>query len=112
MEEDNKYIKRQKIYKIIMLMILTAFVTSILTAIYIVKLDGNTQTTNNSGVSSILNVLTSDSNLTKSLKGIDMICFNDQGKIIDFEVMLRPKSGLEALAAQMGQRLAAFTPKV
>ena len=42
MEEDNKYIKRQKIYKIIMLMILTAFVTSILTAIYIVKLDGNT----------------------------------------------------------------------
>lgn len=34
MEEDNKYIKRQKIYKIIMLMILTAFVTSILTAIY------------------------------------------------------------------------------
>ena len=56
MEEDNKYIKRQKIYKIIMLMILTAFVTSILTAIYIVKLDGNTQTTNNSGVSSILNV--------------------------------------------------------
>ena len=41
-----------------------------------------------------------------------MICFNDQGKIIDFEVMLRPKSGLAALAAQMGQRLAAFTPKV
>lgn len=73
MEEDNKYIKRQKIYKIIMLMILTAFVTSILTAIYIVKLDGNTQTTNNSGVSSILNVLTSDSNLTKSLKGIETI---------------------------------------
>ena len=47
----------------------------------------------------------------KKLKGIDMIQFNDQGQIIDFEVMLRPKSGLEALAAQMGQRMAAFLPK-
>lgn len=44
----------------------------------------------------------------KKLKGIDMIQFNSQGKIIDFEVMLRPKSGLEALAAQMGQRMMAF----
>ena len=46
----------------------------------------------------------------KSLKGIDMIRFNEQGKIIDFEVMIRPKSGLEALAVQMGQRMAAFMP--
>lgn len=41
----------------------------------------------------------------KKLKGIDMIQFNEQGKIIDFEVMIRPKSGLEALAALMGQRM-------
>ena len=47
----------------------------------------------------------------KKLKGIDMIQFNEQGQIIDFEVMLRPKSGLEALAAQMGQRMAAFLPQ-
>lgn len=47
----------------------------------------------------------------KKLKGIDMIRFNEQGKIVDFEVMLRPKSGLEALAAQMGQRMATFKPK-
>ncbi|MGE8560724.1 MAG: nuclear transport factor 2 family protein [Acinetobacter sp.] len=47
----------------------------------------------------------------KKLKGIDMIRFNEQGQIVDFEVMLRPKSGLEALAAQMGQRMAAFMPK-
>ena len=47
----------------------------------------------------------------KKLKGIDMIQFNEHGQIIDFEVMLRPKSGLEALAAQMGQRMAAFMPK-
>ncbi|TCB50786.1 nuclear transport factor 2 family protein [Acinetobacter sp. ANC 4779] len=47
----------------------------------------------------------------KKLKGIDMILFNEQGQIFDFEVMLRPKSGLEALAVQMGQRMAAFMPK-
>ncbi len=47
----------------------------------------------------------------KKLKGIDMIRFNEQGLIVDFEVMIRPKSGLEALAAQMGQRMAAFIPK-
>ena len=46
----------------------------------------------------------------KQLKGIDMLRFNEQGKIIDFEVMIRPKSGLEALAVQMGQRMAAFMP--
>ena len=46
----------------------------------------------------------------KSLKGIDMIRFNEHGQIVEFEVMLRPKSGLDALAAQMGQRMAAFMP--
>ena len=47
----------------------------------------------------------------KKLKGIDMIRFNKQGQIVDFEVMIRPKSGLEALAVQMGQRMAAFAPQ-
>jgi len=46
----------------------------------------------------------------KSLKGIDMIRFNEQGKIIDFEVMVRPMSGLAALAEQMGARIAKFQP--
>ena len=44
----------------------------------------------------------------KKLKGIDMIQFNEEGQIIDFEVMLRPKSGLEALAVKMGERFAKY----
>ncbi|WP_426206573.1 nuclear transport factor 2 family protein [Pseudomonas sp. TWP3-1] len=44
----------------------------------------------------------------KELKGIDMIRFNDQGKIVEFEVMVRPLSGLQALGAEMGQRLGAY----
>lgn len=46
----------------------------------------------------------------KKLKGVDMIQFNEQGQIVDFEVMIRPKSGLEALAAEMGQRIKQFQP--
>lgn len=47
----------------------------------------------------------------KLLKGIDMIRFNEQGKIVDFEVMIRPQSGLEALAMQMGKRMETFLSK-
>ena len=74
MEDDNKYIKRQRIYKIIMLMVLTAFIASILTALYIVKLEeNNSLTSNNSGATSILSGLTNESNLTKSLKSIEKL---------------------------------------
>ena len=44
----------------------------------------------------------------KELKGMDMIRFNEEGKIVDFEVMVRPLSGLQALGEQMGQRLGAY----
>lgn len=47
----------------------------------------------------------------KKLKGIDMIRFNEQCQMVDFEVMIRPKSGLEALAALMGEKMSAFSPK-
>ena len=41
----------------------------------------------------------------KQLKGIDLICFDANGLITDFEVMIRPMSGLAALGEQMGQRI-------
>jgi hypothetical protein len=46
----------------------------------------------------------------KNLKGIDLIAFDADGKIIDFEVMVRPLNGLQALGEQMGARLATFLP--
>ena len=46
----------------------------------------------------------------KQLKGIDMIRFNENGKIVEFEVMIRSLSGLQALAAQMGERIKLFQP--
>ncbi|MEI2626056.1 MAG: nuclear transport factor 2 family protein [Giesbergeria sp.] len=44
----------------------------------------------------------------KELKGIDMIQFDDDGKIVDFEVMVRPMSGLQALGDEMAKRLAPY----
>ncbi|MBK6615152.1 nuclear transport factor 2 family protein [Ottowia sp.] len=46
----------------------------------------------------------------KKLKGIDFIRFDEQGRIVEFEVMVRPLSGLQALGAAMGQRLADKLP--
>lgn len=44
----------------------------------------------------------------KALKGIDMIRFDEHGKIVEFEVMVRPLSGLQALGEEMGRRLGKY----
>lgn len=44
----------------------------------------------------------------RELKGIDLIRFDEDGKIVEFEVMIRPMSGLQALGDEMGKRLAPF----
>lgn len=43
----------------------------------------------------------------KQLKGVDLIKFNDDGLITEFEVMIRPASGLMALGEEMGKRVGA-----
>lgn len=42
----------------------------------------------------------------KELKGIDMIRFDEAGRIAEFEVMVRPATGLQALGAEMARRMA------
>jgi 2,4-dienoyl-CoA reductase (NADPH2) len=44
----------------------------------------------------------------KALKGIDLVQFDSEGKILDFEVMVRPMSGLQALGDEMGRRMAPY----
>lgn len=41
----------------------------------------------------------------KQLKGIDMVRFDAEGRIVEFEVMIRPLNALQALGAEMGARL-------
>jgi len=40
-----------------------------------------------------------------TLRGIDLIQLDESGKIIDFEVMVRPANALQALGMEMGRRL-------
>jgi hypothetical protein len=42
----------------------------------------------------------------KEPKGIDMIRFDEAGRMEEFEVMVRPASGLQALGAEMARRMA------
>ena len=46
----------------------------------------------------------------KELKGVDVIRFDGDGKIVEFEVIVRPMSGLQALGGEMGKRLGALLP--
>jgi hypothetical protein len=46
----------------------------------------------------------------KKLKGIDLIRFNENGQIEEFEVMVRPMSGLQARGGEMGKRVADKLP--
>ena len=40
-----------------------------------------------------------------TVRGVDMIRIDDDGMIIDFEVMVRPANGLQALGIAMTQKL-------
>lgn len=47
----------------------------------------------------------------KLLKGADFVRFDENGKIVDFEVMIRPLNGLQALGLEMGKRLGHKLPE-
>ena len=40
-----------------------------------------------------------------TLRGVDLIQIDESGKIIDFEVMIRPANALQVLGMEMGKRL-------
>ena len=46
----------------------------------------------------------------RQLKGIDLIRFDSDGKLVDLEVLVRPASGLQALGEEMGKRLGHLLP--
>ncbi len=47
---------------------------------------------------------------TRQVQGIDLIRFDASGQIRDFTVMVRPRSALEALLAEVAPRLAGRKP--
>ena len=45
----------------------------------------------------------------KRLKGIDRIALNDEGKLVEIEVLVRPLNSLMELAQEMGKKLGVTT---
>ena len=106
--EEEKYLKRQRFYKTVMLVILTAFLTFIFTTIYITNKynlgDGNQTISSLFGGSS-----SSDDKLTKSLKNIKSLLKKyylndiDEGKAID--------GAIEGYVAALGDKYTEYIPK-
>ena len=106
--EDEKYLKRQRFYKIVMLVVLTAFLTFIFTTIYITKkynLSDGDQT-----ISSLFSASSSsDDKLTKSLKNIKSILKKyylndiDEDKAID--------GAIEGYVSSLGDQYTEYIPK-
>lgn len=78
---EEKYLKKQRIYKIIMMIVLTAFITFILTTVYISNKFDLVKGDNT--ISSIIGGSSEDDNLTKSLKSIEDIVKKNYLKDID-----------------------------
>ena len=106
--EEEKYLKRQRFYKTVMLVILTVFLTFIFTTIYITNKynlgDGNQTISSLFGGSS-----SSDDKLTKSLKNIKSLLKKyylndiDEDKAID--------GAIEGYVAALGDKYTEYIPK-
>ena len=106
MEEDN-YLKRQRIYKTVMLVILTAFLTFIFTTIYLTNkynLSDGKQT-----ISSLFNNSSSDDKLNQALKNIRSLLNKyylndiDEDKAID--------GAIEGYVSSLGDKYTEYIPK-
>ena len=69
--EENSYVKRQRFYKTIMLVVLTVFITFIFTTVFISNQIEKNGSTNDNSITSIFQNLTGNSNLQKSLETIE-----------------------------------------
>lgn len=107
MEEDN-YLKRQRIYKTIMLVVLTAFLTFILTTIYITN--KNNSNNDSQSISSIFGIESSNDNqLTKSIKYIKTIL--DKYYLNDIDEDKAVEGALEGYVSSLGDPYTEYIPK-
>lgn len=107
MKEEN-YLKRQRIYKTIMLIVLTVFLTFTLTTIYITKkigIDGK-----NADISSMLSGITSsDDEITTYLKYIEKIL--DKYYLNDIDNEKAIEGAIEGYVSSLGDPYTEYIPK-
>ena len=105
--EENSYIKRQRLYKGIMLVLLTAFITFILTSIFVSNQLGNNATSNNS-LTSIFQNITGSSSLTKSLETIEKLVKDKYLNEIDEKKAI--EGAIEGYVASLGDSYTEYIP--
>ena len=106
--EEDKYLKRQRFYKTVMLIILTVFLTFIFTTIYITNKyslgDGNQTISSLFGTSS-----SSDDKITKSLKNIKSLL--NKYYLYDIDEDKATDGAIEGYVAALGDKYTEYIPK-
>ena len=105
--EENSYIKRQRLYKGIMLVLLTAFITFILTSIFVSNQLGNNATSNNS-LTSIFQNITGSSELQKSLETIEKLVKDKYLNEVDEKKAI--EGAIEGYVASLGDPYTEYIP--
>ena len=105
--EEESYLKRQRIYKTIMLVVLTAFLTFILTTIYITNKynisDGE------QSISSLFDTSSSSDQLSKSIKYLKSIL--DKYYLNDIDEDKATEGAIEGYVASLGDPYTEYIPK-
>ena len=103
--EEEKYLKRQRIYKTIMLVILTVFLTFIITTMYIANKFNLGQTE----ISSLLNLSSNSDSVSKTIDYIKSILDNNYLNEIDSEKA--EEWAIQAYVASLGDPYTQYIPK-
>lgn len=104
--EEDKYLKKQRIYKTIMLVILTVFLTFILTTIYI----SNKYNLGQTNISSLLSSSSSNTgNISKSIDYIKKIL--DKYYLNDINEEEAKESAIQGYVAGLGDPYTEYIPK-
>ena len=105
--EENGYIKRQRLYKGIMLVLLTAFITFILTSIFLSnQLEKNGSSSNS--LTSIFENITGSSELQKSLETIEKLVKDKYLNEVDEKKAI--EGAIEGYVASLGDPYTEYIP--
>jgi len=103
--EEERYLKRQRIYKTIMLVVLTVFITFIMTTLYITR----QYNVGESNVSSLLNLSSDKSDLSKSINYIKTIL--DNYYLNEIDEQKAEEWAIQAYVASLGDPYTQYIPK-